>query len=274
MLSEFKFTANIRDYEMNKPFSANMMMIGMLLFSCSGCETSESSPASEDVAPVADGLAVEHYGAMREVMREGKTEARVRLVDVVAKPHAYAVGALEGLAGEVTIVNGEVWISRVSPDGELTVTGPEPVEDDSATLLTVGYVPKWHQTTIETAVTGLEFEALIEEFAESKGLDRTRPFPFRLEGQLAKIDLHVINGYCPIATDASVQEKKPWRWLNSDPVTANIVGFYAPNAVAVMTHHGTSVHTHAIVMVNDAKQIGHVDNVIVEPGMTLFVPEL
>ena len=260
---------------MSKSNSVNLIFMGIVLLLSVGCGTSQNAPNSNNVAAVTDNkLQVEHFGAMREVMREGKTKARIRLVDAVATPHAFAVGALEGLAGEVTIVDGNVWVSRVTADGELRVTGPEPNENDSATLLTLGHVSKWHRTTIETAIAGVELESLIEQFANSKGIDTKKPFPFRIEGTLSKMDLHVINGYCPIATDPAMQDRKPWRRSNIEPTTVTIVGFYAPNAVAVMTHHGTSIHAHAIARADGKQIMGHVDNVTVEPGMTLFVPEL
>ena len=258
---------------MNKTFYFHLIIPALFLVLSFGCGTPQDGIALNLAPASSDDLAVEQFGAMREVMREGKTEARVRLVDVVATPHAYAVGALEGLTGEVMIVDGEVWVSRIETNGAISVTGPEPVEEDSATLLTVGHVSKWHSTTIETAVSGTELESLIRQIASAKGLDTERPFPFRIEGQLTNIDLHVINGYCPIATDPATEEKKPWRSNNRVTVSVNIVGFFAHNAVAVMTHHGTSVHAHAIVMVDDKKVMGHIDKVTVEPGMTLFVPE-
>ncbi len=259
---------------MGKRSSNKLNVTAVILFLLSGCAPTERSSDSKLSVGKPAGFSVQHFGAMREVMREGKTEARIRLSDTVAAPHAYAVGALEGLAGEVTIVDGDVWVSRVAEDGELQVTGPTPLAEDSATLLTLGHVADWHRTAIERSVSGADLESLIERFAQTKGLGTDKPFPFRIEGQLTDIELHVINGYCPIATDPAGESKKPWRQINSEPVSANIIGFYAPNAVAVMTHHGTSVHAHGIVTVDGRKLIGHVDSVTVEPGATLFVPKL
>ena len=36
-------------------------------------------------------------------MREGQTEARVSMSQVLAKPHAFGIGAVEGLRGEIVI---------------------------------------------------------------------------------------------------------------------------------------------------------------------------
>src|SRR6185436_15409534 len=61
--------------------------------------------------PTWDGR-VENWGEMRPVMREGQTEARVQLSEVVKRPHAYAVGAVESLDGEIVIEDGKCWLAR------------------------------------------------------------------------------------------------------------------------------------------------------------------
>ena len=79
---------------------------------------------------------------MREVLREGRTQSRVALEDVTSRSGAVAVGALAGLGGEITIVDGETWIAR-SVDGVPEVTGPGPESSDDATVLTASHVDDW-----------------------------------------------------------------------------------------------------------------------------------
>ena len=136
-----------------------------LLFVVAGCTNSENQSGDHQDIDKPLVSSVQHFGPMREVMREGETQARVRLSDAIAKPHAFAVGALERLAGEVTIIDSDVWVSRVASDGTLSVTGPQPADDDAATLMSISYVAKWHAIKIESACAGNELESLIEEFA-------------------------------------------------------------------------------------------------------------
>lgn len=215
--------------------------------------------------------AVEQYGAMREVMRDGHTEARVRPADAVARPHAVGVGALEGLAGEVTIVDGDVWVARVE-DGDVRVTGPAPADGDRATLLTLAHVARWQSVTIDRDAEGGDVEAIIERAAGERGIDTSDPFPFIIEGAAEGVDLHVINGYCPIATDPATIDAEPWRLSISTPTDMLVVGFFAPDAAGVMTHHGTSIHAHAVLSLDGETITGHVDRVDVAPGMTLRLP--
>lgn len=217
------------------------------------------------------GIDVAQYGAMRQVMREGHTEARIRLGDAVARPHAYGVGALEGLAGEVTIVDGDVWVSRVAGE-DVKVSGPQPIAQDQATLLTLTHVENWESISVTMALEGAALESFIEHAASARGIDTSRPFPFVIEGDAIRVDLHVINGYCPSAVDPATMDAQPWVWSSPAPGRAVIVGFYAPDAAGVMTHHGTAVHMHAVVDIDGRTVAGHVDEAAAGAGAVLRLP--
>lgn len=246
------------------------MFIGVLILSAlNGCASSHTS----STAPPFSQPVVTQYGEMRAVMREGRTEPRIALADAIAAPRAIAVGAIEGLAGEVTIVDGEVWVSRVK-DASLHASGPVPVFGDHATLLTLAHVGAWRAVPIRYSVTEGEFEAFVEHAARSRGVDTTRPFPFLIEGTLTDIEIHVINGFCPHATDPATVDAQPWRWSGSQSTDVLIVGFYAPDAAGVMTHHGSLIHAHAVLSLDGRTVTGHVDRVVVAPGMSLRIPEV
>src|SRR5262245_10085361 len=55
------------------------------------------------------------FGGMREVMHDGLAQGRVRLGDLGIRRGTIAVGALTGLAGEITIDGLSVYVAR--PDG-------------------------------------------------------------------------------------------------------------------------------------------------------------
>ncbi len=88
------------------------------------------------------GVDVRQYGEMRMVLRDGHTEPRIDLVEATQVPHAYGVGALAELEGEITIFDGSVWVAR-SSGGDLAMSGPAVVESDRATLLTLSFVRQW-----------------------------------------------------------------------------------------------------------------------------------
>lgn len=218
-------------------------------------------------------IAVEQHGAMREVLREGKSEARIALDDPALGPDAVGVGAMAGLDGEVTILDGQIWVVRVR-DAGLTVTGPRPAPGDSAALLTLARVPSWSEAPLETThpLEGDELEARIDRAAHARGVDTGKPFPFVIRAGVESLAMHVINGFCPIATDPATIGAEPWTLRVERPDDAIIVGFYAPDAAGVMTHHGTSLHAHALLTHHGRTITGHIEELRIGPGAMLKLP--
>lgn len=215
---------------------------------------------------------VEQYGGMREVLREGKAQRRIALLDTVARPHAYAVGALENLGGEITIVDGEVWVARIV-DGELSVSGPYPSSEDGAALLIIARVRTWRATSLAEAAADGELESELERIARQQGVDTERPFPFEIEGPLTALSMHVVNGACPLSGDARAQgDGTPWLFTLDAPAHGRIVGFFARDSAGEITHHETSIHAHALLDLNGTRLTGHVECVAVGPGAVVRVP--
>jgi acetolactate decarboxylase len=210
---------------------------------------------------------VRQHGGMREVLREEKTQPRVSLQDVVSQPGAIAVGALAGLGGEVTIVEGDVWVARSHGTGA-HVSGPDPTAADQATLLTASHVPDWAEWPIDAAA-GADLERQISLAASSAGLDTTKPFPFIIEGNLVELDAHVIAGSCPIANPDG---EAPWRFSLEEPERGQLVGFFAQGADGVMTHHGSSTHMHVVLPRADGTVTAHADYAGVGDGAIIRLP--
>src|SRR5437868_10952635 len=74
------------------------------LFSCSRAPNapSASRPPSTEVKV---------WGNLREMMREGRTESRVAVAPLLVPPHMHAVGAIAGMRGEITVVDGTAWLA-------------------------------------------------------------------------------------------------------------------------------------------------------------------
>ena len=219
---------------------------------------------------------VRHWGEMRSVMREGKTEARIQFAQA-AGAGVVAVGALEKLGGEITMLGGETWVARTDSK-EVSMAGPLASKHDQATLLTRAVVPQWKRVDLPLTkpTSGARLESYLEESASQHGIDTTQPFPFVIEGTLEKLDIHVINGHCPHTSHASHEhgeDIQPWRWSMTQPGFARVVGFYAENKSGVMTHHGTKIHAHALVEVDQRTITGHIDGMVVQPGAALLLPD-
>jgi hypothetical protein len=234
----------------------------LVLFACA------TSPPSTELI---------QHGEMRAVMREGQDEARVRLIDLgpvagdVATGHTslIAVGALAGLAGEVTADGTSWWISTA--DEEHLHVAHESA-DHAATLLTAARVRAWDEVVASGLLDEAALGALVHEHLRSVGADPARPCALRIEGEVVALDLHVVRGDCPHASDASIPA---WRWQAVTGTKVVFVGFHAPDAEGVLTHHGTRFHLHAIVPGDTASGAtpvaGHVDGFWLASGARVHV---
>lgn len=219
-------------------------------------------------------IEVRQYGRMHDVLSAGAKSAlpRVDLTDVLERPGAVGVGALAGLEGEITILDGKAWIARPTA-GELRVEGPSLTSRERAALLTVAYVEDWREVCIERNLAGDELEHFIGENAYQSGIDPADPFPFSIEGELADLQMHVINGECPMRPGVRLtSEQEPWRHSLDQPTSARIVGIYAPDSVGNLTHPGTSVHAHVLLELDDREVTGHVERIAVAKGAVLKLP--
>lgn len=221
-------------------------------------------------------IEVKQFGNMHEVLSAGAGQAhpRVTLSKAMERPHAYAVGAMAGLDGEVTIVDGQAWLSRPSGQG-LDTEGPTSTTAGKAAYLTVAYVDRWKEASMQRAFAGEELERFIADQGRHHGIDVERPFPFVIEGELSDLQAHVINGICPMKPGVRLTaDVQPWRYQLERPVRATIVGFYAPDSVGKLTHPGTAIHAHAVIDVDGRPVTAHVERLTVAPGGVLRLPDL
>jgi hypothetical protein len=209
------------------------------------------------------GPAVQHFGVMREVMMEGKTEPRTALAQYQHKG-CCAVGALAGLAGEVMIDDGTVFLAH-----DRTGSIADRAGDAQATLLTVADVPGWRELPLADGADLDAIEQAIAAALPDPQAAAATPLPFLVIAPSAEVQVHVARGYCPHA--ASDPEHTPDVWHQTS-ASVRVVGFYAPGQAGVMTHHGTALHAHAMAMAAGATAMGHVDKLVVGAGARLLLP--
>ena len=216
---------------------------------------------------------VRQFGRMHDVLSGGAENARgqVALSDVLERPHAFGVGALAGLEGEITIWDGEAIVAR--PAQSALRVDKSATSSEQAALLTVAYVDNWQDTTIDQDLSGEQLEQFIAETAAACGLDADQPFPFVIEGRVTDLKLHAIHGECPMRPGVTLTaEQQPWRYELAEPTDATIVGFYAADSVGNLTHPGIAMHAHALLNVDGRELTGHVERMACAAGAVLKLP--
>lgn len=213
------------------------------------------------------GFEVQHHGVLREIMMQQKLQANADLSEFSNTPNLYALGALEGLSGEIMIVDSRPSYSIADAEG-VSVEGGF---NKKATLLVTSQVAEWSEMPLDISWLGLEtLQAMIKEAAIQSGLSTDQPFPFMLKGNFDKVDWHIIN-----AARAEQQNHDAYKEAGASGSTAGangqILGFYSESHEGVFTHHGSYVHLHFI---NDDKSLmGHVDDLSINGKVSLLLPK-
>lgn len=223
----------------------------------------ETSGGSGSTAPE-----VKSHGALRQIMHQGKTGASVRRSELPVGEGLWGVGAIEELGGEVTFVDGDMWMSRPEEKGPRTTVNE--MGDPGFTLLVTSRVSKWKTLEVKREVPNAELGAYVAEQAKAAGVDLDKPFAVRVEGPLESLQWHVVDGLKlnPKDTHEAHKEKSQKGELKSG--TARLVGFHSRSHAGIWTHHSETLHLHA-VLDKPARVTGHVDHVVVQPGARLMI---
>lgn len=209
---------------------------------------------------------VHHAGELRKIMHKGDLSAHISLSDLQNNENLYALGAIEGLDGEIVVWNSELFLSQ-ERDSKVIISDNQ---DTSASLLVYAQVKKWKRIPVPASVHSTErLETFLVEQATEIGIDSSKPFPFQLKGSIQELDWHVIH-WAPNQTKHSHQahvESGAFGTLTDQDV--EIIGFHSLSHKGVWTHHTRNVHMHFL---NADKELsGHVDRLHMQT-MELYLP--
>ncbi|MBT7377023.1 MAG: hypothetical protein HN820_02570, partial [Candidatus Marinimicrobia bacterium] len=136
------------------------------------------------------------YGQLFKIMHENQRGGIISLSKVISQPHTYGLGAMEGLDGEVLILDNKILINKAKKGGTPSYQ-TEVTEDDLALLLVTAQVENWQEMSIDQAESMGSIDAAIKEYADKMGINTDKPFPFIIEGTVEMVDWHIISNPAP-----------------------------------------------------------------------------
>ncbi len=220
--------------------------------------------AAEETLP----FEIRHYGNFKRMMHTGNVEAVVGLEQALSGGHIYAVGAIWDAGGEITVYDGNVYLSY-GRDGIDTVVRDVPEGEQAMLLITAG-VEEWREIAVPTDMPDHELYLFMLSQAEKNGLSKDAPFPFLIEGLIRDIQWHVMDGVAPESERHGEHSFIRKLIDRQKDIPANLVGFYSAGSQGVFTHPGESYHTHVVF---DSKGMaGHVESFSVAGGAVLKLP--
>jgi acetolactate decarboxylase len=209
------------------------------------------------------------YGEFSRMIQQRNYLAVVALKDAAGEGATDAVGAVSGLRGEISMIEGKLIVSYGTDCG----TACPSTSSETATLLATASARNWRPVPIDRDLDAKATEAFIRAQAKTNGLDETKPFPFRINGAITDFVMRVNAAPNPrFKGHGSFDEMAVTGLAKGPRVAGTVVGFYAPPALqGVITHMGEFFHSHYVD--EQRTTTAHLDSFGVAAGSILILPK-
>ncbi|WP_297338336.1 acetolactate decarboxylase [Algoriphagus sp.] len=194
---------------------------------------------------------VMHQGAMSEMGNNGFAP-RIALDSLQRYDALVALGPFGKMQGEVTAVDGKVYVSSVKSD---QVTTSYKLQGGSP-FLVYANVSKWEKVNLDGTVNSLqELEAVIKQTAQAQGIDLGLPFFFKVEGVFDQMSTHILTPRSPeINGYVQGQDRKVFEHENE---FGQLIGVFSREGRRIYTHHDSDIHVHFLS--KNGNYTGHLD---------------
>lgn len=194
-------------------------------------------------------------GASRNVMMGIDLSPTIKLDTILNKSGLYALGPIEDLQGEITVMNGKVNTSTITNGKISNLINPTV----RAPFLVYSYVHDWESFEVKTTLSGLKsIENLIDSMAVKHGYGPDDAFPFLLESEWQQLHFHVIMRDTTELMHSHESHQAAKRKFVRTSTDASLLGFYSRHHEGVFTHRGQYVHVHYLNSENN--ETGHLDD--------------
>lgn len=239
------------------------LMFALVLFSEGNLPVAR--PQGNSTGPASASVEVRWSGELKRIMMQGDLKGTIDLASLARLRNVFAVGALEGLRGEVTILDGQASISRVK-NGKITV---EESAKGKACVLVYAQVKNWKELPFPGACESLDqLETAVVTAAQKEGINVSRPFPFLIKGKVVEAKYHVLHYPGNLKDPHDLHDRAKVKFEMKDTVV-ELLGFYSDRHLGVFTCGG-NLHVH--VRSSDGKVSGHLEEVSLGKDTRLYLP--
>ena len=213
------------------------------------------------------------YGTVGQLVGRHDAAAKVQLAEVLRTPHAFGLGSLSDLRGEITIADGTAWLSYppAAPGGAPKVVGLTDSPERAGFLVTAHVDPsRWREVKMSAPISSDNLESILVKLVAQTGLGGV-DLPFRIEGHFTALTIAITDGRKVPPGPTSEEALKRANHLQTEAdVTATLIGFLAAKPDERFTHAGTRIHVHAIV--STLRMTGHAQAFTATAGAKLWLP--
>jgi len=228
----------------------------ILFLMTSGCETPTRSY---------DAITV---GEEEDLIKKGDMSTHMQLRELQSKFNIYGLGTVTGLQGFIVINDGNPFTSFTAGH-EIFIDSTWYID---ATLLVYSKAEKWKELSIPADVkTYAELENFVMTKAKENKINLDVPFPFLLKGTANTVYWRIVDWDSEDKEVTNKKVKNSGVKGEAKEVRTTMVGFYCTKQYRVLAEHTTKMHLH---FVSDDRQVsGHLDDIILDGRMNLFLPE-
>lgn len=220
------------------------------------------------------------FGSVKRLIEHHDDVSKVALGSILGSPHAFGLGSLSDLRGEITIVDGVAWLAYPpstahTPGGKARVTSGATSNEKAGFLVATHVAPTaWRRMKLPAALSSDELEATLARLTGSDPTDpRPAPVsvPFRIDGHLNEITLAVVDGRQVAPGPATEESMEKANFVQREvEVDGVLIGFFASQPDSAFTHAGKHSHVHAALPGKQAT--GHAQKFRLAAGATLMLP--
>ncbi len=212
-------------------------------------------------------VAVKYAGALKDIM-SGDLDSKIALDTISGYKHLYALGAMDGLKGEIQIFDGTSYNSKIV-QRKMSV---DSTFNTGASLLIYTQVKQWEMQMLPDSLVDVSgLETYLKTMVSERNICGELPLPFLIEGKVKSLYWHVVDGTGIHGEHSHKTHKNSGLSGQINGHEVVILGFFSENHKGFLTHQDSSVHMHFKTIEDSIA--GHVDNLKVGKGMWLKIPK-
>ena len=208
---------------------------------------------------------VKYAGAMRNVTENHDTTSHIYLDTINPHRRLYGLGPLEGMSGEILIIDGRPYASKMNSKGFNRV---RQTYDVRSPYFVYAHVKDWDAAELpaDSILDNRKLGLYLEKLAKEKGIDVEKPFPFMLQGEFRKMQYHI--SYMP----KKKKKRTPPKSFTVENADVIIIGFFSKHHQGIFTEPGSNVVMS--FMTTSASHIGQIDQLTLKgKRVQLLLPE-
>ncbi|MEM7777518.1 MAG: acetolactate decarboxylase [Pseudomonadota bacterium] len=217
------------------------------------------------VAPAHETLFV---GDLRQIAKN-ELKGSVDLSEIVAKPGAYGIGMLDGLDGELLILDGRAFLGHRTLHANSTLLNG----DSRVAFGAFAFVQSWTAIPIPESVESFEtLTAFIAEVLPSYGYRLDEAVPVRVQAKAVGLRWFIVGGMGNLEPSPRESFVRQIVRGGLDEVEFEAFGIHSQAHRGIYTSPGSDLHLHFRTKTPEPF-VAHLDDkVILKPGGRLLIP--